>query len=198
MNLSNRIKAMQFSPIRKLSTYADDARSRGLKVIGLNIGQPDIETPEVFFKALKKFDSKVVAYCDSKGTSPLIESMLKYYNRLGYELEQDNLLITSGGSEALMFTLLTICDIGDEIIIPEPFYTNYNGFSDIASVKVRPFRTYAENGFSLPKREEIEEKITEKTKAILISNPGNPTGAVYSRDELSKLVDIALKYYFFI
>lgn len=198
MDLSNRILNMQFSPIRKLSSYADAARERGLEIIGLNIGQPDIPTPEIFFEALNSFSSKVLEYSDSRGIEPLRKSMSEYYTRLGYDINDSDILITNGGSEALLFTLLSICDIDDEVIIPEPFYTNYNSFSDIAAVKVVPFRTRAEDGFKLPRVEEIEKLITSKTKALLISNPGNPTGAVYDREDLNKLVNLAIKYNLYI
>ncbi|WP_040211788.1 pyridoxal phosphate-dependent aminotransferase [Clostridium polynesiense] len=194
MKLSKRLESMQFSPIRKLNQYADEARNKGIKVIGLNIGQPDIETPSVFFEAIRNFDAKVLAYTDSKGIPPLLDSFLKYYNNLGYNLDKDNILITNGGSEALLFTMISICDEGDEIIIPEPFYTNYNSFSDLASIKIVPFNTYAENGFRLPDKEVIKGKITSKTKAILISNPGNPTGVVYTKEELKMLIDLALEH----
>lgn len=193
MNLSKRIENMQFSPIRKLNQYADEARSKGLKVIGLNIGQPDIETPSVFFESIKNFDSKVLAYTDSKGIPSLLDSFIKYYNNLGFNLNKDEILITNGGSEALLFAMLTICDPGEEIIIPEPFYTNYNSFSDIASVNVVPFKTFAEDGFRLPSKSEIESKISPKTRGILISNPGNPTGVVYTREEIKMLVEIAME-----
>lgn len=193
MNLSKRIQSMQFSPIRKLNQYADAARSKGIKVIGLNIGQPDMETPSVFFESINNFNSKVLAYTDSKGIPNLIDSFLKYYESLGFNLSKEDILITNGGSEALLFAMISLCDPGDEIIIPEPFYTNYNSFSDIASVKVVPFKTYAENGFRLPSKRDIESKITDKTRGILISNPGNPTGVVYSREEIKTLIEIALE-----
>ena len=198
MDLSNRIKNMQFSPIRKLSSYADSAKGRGINIIGLNIGQPDIPTPEVFFKALNNFPSNVLEYSDSRGIEPLRKSMSKYYTDLGYDIKDTDILITNGGSEALLFTLLSICDVDDEVIIPEPFYTNYNSFSDIASVKVVPFKTLAEEGFKLPKAEDIEKLISPKTKALLISNPGNPTGAVYDREDLNKLVNLAIKHNLYI
>ncbi len=198
MDLSNRIKNMQFSPIRKLSSYADEARERGINIIGLNIGQPDIPTPGIFFEALNNFASNVLEYSDSRGIEPLRKSMSEYYTRLGYDINASDILITNGGSEALLFTLLSICDIDDEVIIPEPFYTNYNSFSDIASVKVVPFKTLAEEGFKLPKAEDIEMLLTPKTKALLISNPGNPTGAVYNREDLNKLVNLAIKHNLYI
>jgi len=190
MNISKRILDMQFSPIRKLVPYGDAAKARGIKVYHLNIGQPDIKTPECFFEALKKYDKKTVAYTNSQGINPLIESFIKYYKGWNIDFDKDEIMITAGGSEALMFVMMAICDAGEEIIIPEPFYTNYNSFGDIAGVKVVPFLTKAEEGFHLPPREKIESMVTEKTRGILISNPGNPTGVVYTYDEIRMLADI--------
>lgn len=191
MIFSERIKSMQFSPIRKLMPYANDAVLKGKKVFRLNIGQPDIETPELFFKSIANFKETVLKYTNSQGMDILIDSFIKYYKEWDINFEKDEILITNGGSEALLFAMMAICDIDDEIIIPEPFYTNYNGFSEAAGVKVVPFLTKAEDGFHLPKKEEILKKITPKTKAILISNPGNPTGVVYTYDEIRMLSDIA-------
>lgn len=190
MNISKRILDMQFSPIRKLVPYGDAAKARGIKVYHLNIGQPDIKTPECFFEALKRYDKKTVAYTNSQGINSLIESFIKYYKGWNIDFEKDEIMITAGGSEALMFVMMAICDAGEEIIIPEPFYTNYNSFGDIAGVKVVPFLTKAEEGFHLPSREKIESMVTEKTRGILISNPGNPTGVVYTYDEIRMLADI--------
>jgi len=191
MKLSNRISNMQFSPIRKLAPYAAEAKKRGIKVIHLNIGQPDIKTPELFEEGIKNYHEKVLAYSDSQGIDALLESFIQYYKKWNINLEKDELLVTNGGSEAIMFALMTICDPGDNVLAPEPFYTNYNGFAEVAGAKVQPFLTKAENGFHLPPKEEIVSKINSKTKAILICNPGNPTGVVYSADELRTIADIA-------
>jgi aspartate aminotransferase len=198
MKLSNRISNMQFSPIRKLSPYADIAAKNNIKVYHLNIGQPDIVTPECFFNAINNFDEKVLAYSSSQGINKLIESFIEYYKKWNIHLEKDEIMITNGGSEAILFALMTICDAGEEIIIPEPFYTNYNGFAEAAGVNVVPFITKAEEGFHLPKKEEITSKITNKTRAILVSNPGNPTGVVYNEKEIRMLADIAKEYNIYI
>jgi len=191
MNLSNRINVMQFSTIRKLAPFADEAKLRGVSVYHLNIGQPDINTPDTFMEGMKHYTDKVLKYVDSRGTDPLIESFIKYYKEWDIEFTKDEIMITNGGSEAIMFSLMAICDPGDEIIVPEPFYTNYNGLADISSVKIVPFITKAEDGFHLPSKEEITSKITSKTKAIMVSNPGNPTGVVYTEAEIRMLADIA-------
>ena len=182
---------MQFSPIRKLAPYAETAEKNGIKVYHLNIGQPDIKTPESFFEGLNNYKDKVLKYAGSQGINPLVNSFIEYYKGWNINFEKDEIMITNGGSEAIQFALMAICDYGDEILIPEPFYTNYNGFAEVAGVKVVPFLTKAEEGFHLPKKEEILKKITNKTKAILISNPGNPTGVVYTYDEIRMLGDIA-------
>jgi len=190
MKLSKRIEAMQFSPIRKLVPFAEEATKRGVSVYHLNIGQPDINTPETFMEGLNQYNDKVLEYGSSQGIDPLIESFIKYYKEWDIEFVKSEIMITNGGSEAIMFALMAICDPGDEIIVPEPFYTNYIGFSDVASVKIIPFITRAEDGFHLPVKEEITSKITSKTRAILISNPGNPTGVVYTQTEIRMLSDI--------
>lgn len=194
MKLSNRINNMKFSPIRKLSPYAEDARKKGLKVLGLNIGQPDIETPPQFFTAITSFDNKVLKYSESRGESVLIDSFIKYYKDLGLEFTPDNFIITNGGSEALQFALFAVCNPDDEVIVPEPFYTNYSSFTDIAGCKVSPLTTYGEDGFHLPAKEKIEEIISDKTRAILISSPSNPTGAVYTKKEIEMLAEICIEH----
>ncbi|KGG80261.1 aspartate aminotransferase [Caloranaerobacter azorensis H53214] len=191
MNLSKRILSMQESPIRKLVPIADEAKKKGKKVYHLNIGQPDIETPDCFFKAIKNFDQKVLAYTNSRGIPKLIKSFINYYKNYDIHFEEDEILITNGGSEALLFALLAICDYEDEILVPEPFYTNYNGFGTSAGVKVVPITTKAEDGFHLPDKKVIESLITDKTKAILLSNPGNPTGVIYTPEEVDMLRNIA-------
>lgn len=194
MTVSKRIESMQFSPIRKLTKYAEDAERKGLTVYHLNIGQPDILTPDEFFKGIACFHDRTLKYTNSAGIEPLINSFRKYYDALNIHFDYDELLITNGGSEALLFIFMAICDPNDEVIIPEPFYTNYNGFAQAAGVNVVPFLTKAEEGFHLPNKQEIVSKITNKTKAILITNPGNPTGVVYSYDEIRMLADIAKEY----
>jgi aspartate aminotransferase len=182
---------MQESPIRKLVPIAEAAKRKGKKVYHLNIGQPDIETPQSFFNAVKNFDEKVLAYTFSQGIPQLINSFIKYYKNYNINLEEDEILITNGGSEALLFSLIAVCDYGDEVLIPEPFYTNYNGFSNAAGIKVVPITTRAEDGFHLPDKSQIEKLITSKTKAILLSNPGNPTGTIYTKDEMFMIRDLA-------
>ncbi|SHI00626.1 pyridoxal phosphate-dependent aminotransferase [Sporanaerobacter acetigenes] len=198
MNFSQRITSMQQSPIRKLVPYAEAAKKNGKKVYHLNIGQPDIKTPVEFFDAVKNFNENVLAYSLSQGMPELINSFRKYYEKYGIHFDQDEILITNGGSEALIFSLIAVCDYQDEVLIPEPFYTNYNGFSNMAGVKVVPITTKAENGFHLPEKTELEKLITTRTKAILLSNPGNPTGTIYTKDEIYMLRDIAKEYNLFI
>ena len=194
MKLSNRINEMKFSPIRKLSPYAQTARKKGLKVLGLNIGQPDIETPPQFMETVKKFDDKVLKYSESRGEAVLVESFIRYYKDYGIEFTEENLIITNGGSEALQFALFSLLNPDEEVLIPEPFYTNYSSFTDIVGCKVRPITTYGDDGFHLPKMETMESLITKKTRAILISSPSNPTGTIYSKDEIRMLADLCLKY----
>lgn len=198
MKLSNRILEMQESPIRKLVPFAEAAKKQGKKVYHLNIGQPDIETPEVFFEALKNFDSKVLAYSFSQGMPELIRAMIDYYKRYDIEYEENQILITNGGSEALMFALIATCDYGDEVLVPEPFYTNYNGFSLPVGVIIKPITTYPEKGFALPSYDEMKKLVSSKTKAIMLSNPGNPTGAVYDRAQVEALAKLAKDYNLFI
>ncbi|MFD3157131.1 pyridoxal phosphate-dependent aminotransferase [Haloimpatiens sp. FM7330] len=194
MKLSNRVQEMQFSPIRKLGPYAVDAKNKGIDVYHLNIGQPDIETPQTFFEGIEHYHDNVLKYSNSQGIDKLLDSFIKYYKKWDVNFEKDEMMITNGGSEAIIFTLMAIADKDDEIIIPEPFYTNYNGFAASAGVNVVPFITKAENGFHLPSKEEITNKITPRTRAILISNPGNPTGVVYTYEELRMLADIVKEH----
>lgn len=194
MKYSNRINEMQLSPIRKLVPLAEEAKKKGKKVYHLNIGQPDIETPKEFYQAIKNYDQDVLAYAFSQGLPVIINSFIKYYETFGVKYDEDQILITNGGSEAIIFSLMSTCDYGDEVLIPEPFYTNYNSFAKAAGVNVVPITTKAENGFKLPAKEEIKAKITSKTKAILLSNPGNPTGAVYTREEVEMIKNIAIEH----
>lgn len=191
MRYSNRVSSMQASPVRKLVPFATEAKKRGTKVYHLNIGQPDILTPKGFFDAVKNFDKEVLAYADSRGLPELLEGLKSYYKGYDMHFEDKHLLVTNGGSEALLFAMMTVCDAGDNILVPEPFYTNYNGFGQCIDISVNPITTTAENGFHLPSKEEILSKINDKTKAILISNPGNPTGAVYTMEEMQMLADVA-------
>lgn len=198
LEFSKRAINIQASPIRKLSPLAAEAKAKGKKVYHLNIGQPDIKTPEYFFNAVKGFDQKVLRYVDSQGVPETIESFRKYYKSWGIDFDGKDIIITNGGSEAVMFSIMAVADYGDEILIPEPFYANYNSFSSIAGVKVVTFQTKAEEGFHLPPEETIEKYISPKTKAILFSNPGNPTGVVYTRKEMDIIADLAKKHDLFI
>lgn len=198
MNLSKRVRGMQQSPIRKLVPIAENAKKQGKKVYHLNIGQPDIETPSEFFNAVKNFDEKVLKYSFSQGIPELIDALIEYYKRYDINFENDEILITNGGSEALLFSLIAVADHGDEVLVPEPFYTNYNGFSSAVGVNVVPITTKATEGFHLPKKQAIENLITPKTKAILLSNPGNPTGVVYTPDEIQMVADIVKEYNLFV
>lgn len=198
MNFSKRITSMQESPIRKLVPYAQGAKAQGKKVYHLNIGQPDIETPESFMNSIRNFDEKVLAYSLSQGMPELIDEIIKYYKKYDMHYENDEILITNGGSEALLFAIIAVADAGDEVLVPEPFYTNYNGFSAAVDVSVAPITCRAEDGFHLPSRKEIEESINPRTKAIILSNPGNPTGVVYTKEEIQLLADLAKEYNLFI
>ena len=189
---------MPESPIRKLVPYAEQAKKDGKKVYHLNIGQPDIETPQVALDAVKNFSKKVVEYSHSAGFESYRKGLASYYQSLDINISYHELMITTGGSEALLFALNSCLDSGDEVIIPEPFYANYNGFSASAGIKVKPISTSINNGFALPPIEEFEKLITNKTKAILICNPGNPTGYLYSLEELQTLRDLVKKYDLFL
>ena len=189
---------MPESPIRKLVPFAENAKKNGKHVFHLNIGQPDIESPKSSIEAVQNFDNKVVEYSHSAGFESYRKGLANYYKEVGIDIEFSDLLVTTGGSEALLFGLNSCLDAGDEIIIPEPFYANYNGFSTSSGVVVKPISTSINNGFALPKIEEFEALITEKTKAILICNPGNPTGYLYSKKELETLRDIVIKHDLFL
>jgi len=192
--ISNRAESVPASPIRKLVPYAIAAKKKGVKVYHLNIGQPDIETPISAINALKNIDLKLLEYSLSEGSLMYRESLSKYYHKLGFgDISPENFIVTNGGSEAVSFAIAVLCDEGDEIIISEPFYANYEGFSKFLGVNLIPVRS-KEIEFALPNIEEFEKKITPKTKAIFICNPSNPTGYVYTEDELRKIVEIALKH----
>lgn len=191
MKLSKRVIAMQESPVRKLVPIATRVKKTGKKVYHLNIGQPDIETPSVFMDAINHYDSSIIKYSFSQGEPVLINAIREYFKRDNIIFDEDEVLITNGGSEALTFTTIALCDPGDEILVPEPFYTNYDGFTSAVNVIIKPITTKAENGFHLPCKEDIVKLITPKTKAILFSNPGNPTGTILRLDELQMLAEIA-------
>ncbi len=189
---------MPESPIRKLVPYAEAAKRNGKTVFHLNIGQPDIPSPEVAIHAVRNFDNMVVEYSHSAGFESYRKGLANYYQQKDIAIEHHNVMVTTGGSEALLFALNSCLDHGDEVIIPEPFYANYNGFSISAGVKVKPITTTIDNGFALPAIEAFEQLITPKTKAILICNPGNPTGYLYSKEELETLRDIVIKHDLFL
>ncbi len=188
--ISNRGIEMPESPIRKLVPFAEAAKKKGRKVYHLNIGQPDIKTPEVAINAIKNWDLKVVEYSHSAGNISYRKKIINYYKGIDIDIDENEVMITTGGSEAISFALLSCLNPGDEIIIPEPFYANYNGFATAAGIKVVPITSKIENDFALPAIEEFEKLINEKTKGIVICNPNNPTGYLYSQDELDRLRDI--------
>ncbi len=192
--ISTRAEEMPASPIRKLVPLAEDAQKRGNKVYFLNIGQPDIPTPSEYYDAIRKANLEVLAYSHSAGNESLRKKIAEYYTRLGLSVNTDEVLVTTGASEALLFIFMTCLNPGDEIIVPQPFYANYNSFALTAGVKVVPITTHIENDFDLPEIESFEALITPNTKAILICNPGNPTGILYSRKSLEKLRDIVIKH----
>jgi len=194
VQLSQRGHDIPASPIRKLVPFADEAKSRGTKVYHLNIGQPDIATPDEMWDRIKGFKEKVLAYGPSNGLLEFRKGLAEYYSQFDVSVTPAEIIVTTGGSEALLFSLLATCNPGDEVLVPEPFYANYNGFAVQTGVKIVPVTAIAENGFRLPAKEQFEQKITPLTKAILISNPGNPTGVVYTRDELQVLADLALTH----
>jgi len=190
--------SMPESPIRKLVPFAENAKKRGTQVIHLNIGQPDISTPKIVLKAIRNFKPNVIAYSHSAGNQSYREGLAHYYQNIGIDLDHTQIIVTTGGSEAISIALNTIMDKGDEIIIPEPFYANYNGFSTAADITVKPITSSIDNGFALPPISEFEKLITQNTKAILICNPGNPTGYLYTKDELNALKKIVLKHDLFL
>jgi aspartate aminotransferase len=196
--ISKKGELMPPSPIRKLVPFATEAKKRGVKVIHLNIGQPDIETPHVVRDAIKNFDYKVLSYLNSEGSEKYRLKLVDYYKSVGADITASEIIETTGGSEALLFGFMSVMDPDDEIIIPEPFYANYNGFATAGNIKVVPITSSIETGFALPSIDEFEKKITPKTKAILICNPNNPTGYLYSKEELDLLKEIVLKHDLFL
>ena len=189
---------MPASPIRKLVPYAEAAKKRGTKVYHLNIGQPDIETPPQILDAVRKSDFKILEYSHSAGNESYRKKMVEYYSRCGITVTPEQIIITTGGSEAILFGFMAGMDAGDEVIIPEPFYANYNGFAVEAGVIVKPVTSSIETGFALPPMEDFEKIITPKTKAIVICNPNNPTGYLYSREEMEVLKQIVVKHNLFL
>jgi len=192
--LSERGNIMPASPIRKLVPYAENAKKRGIKVYHLNIGQPDIKTPELAFEALKNFNIKTAEYSHSAGFESYRKGLAEYYKSVNINLSFEDIMITTGGSEAIIFAFMATMNPGDEVIIPEPFYTNYNGFAVEAGIKIVPVTSHIEDGFALPPISDFEKLITPKTKAVLVCNPNNPTGYLYSKKELLQLRELVLKH----
>lgn len=197
-HISQRGAMMPPSPIRKLVPYAEAAKKRGIKVFHLNIGQPDIETPKAVLDAVRHTDMKVLEYSHSAGFESYRKKLTEYYGRFGIQLTTDQIIVTTGGSEAIQFAMMACLDPGDEIIIPEPFYANYNGFAVASQVNIKPISSSIEEGFKLPPIEDFERNITSKTKAIMICNPNNPTGYLYSKEELNVLRELCLKHQLFL
>ena len=198
VQLSKRGAAVPASPIRRLMPYADQARAEGAHVYSLNIGQPDIHTPEEMLQAFQNTEDTVLAYGPSGGLPVLKEAVSHYWKQWDIDISPEEVFVTTGGSEAILFAMLATCDPGDEILVPEPFYTNYLGFGSAASVTIRPLPCSVDNGFRLPARTEIEKSITDRTRAILFSNPGNPTGVVYNRAEMECLGSLAADHGLFL
>ncbi len=194
LKISQKGVKMPESPIRKLRPFAEAAKQKGVKVYHLNIGQPDIKTPEIALEAIRNFEKTTIEYSHSSGNIGYRKKLAKYYQNIDIQVDENDILITTGGSEAISFALNTCCNEGDEIIIPEPFYANYNGFATAAGVKIVPITSTIDNDFALPAIEEFEKLITEKTRAIVICNPNNPTGYLYSKEELEQLRELVLKH----
>lgn len=190
--------AMPASPIRKLVPYAEKAKKNGIKVYHLNIGQPDIKTPEIALEAVKKANIQVLEYSRSEGSEQYRTKLAAYYHKHQIEVTAQDIIVTTGGSEALLFAMGSVTDVGDEIIVPEPFYANYNGFATASGVKIVPVVSNINDGFALPPIEDFEKLITAKTKAIIVCNPGNPTGYLYSETEIKKLKNLVLKHDLFL
>lgn len=198
LRVSNKGRAIPESPIRKLVPYAEAAKKRGIEIFHLNIGQPDIKTPKIALDAVRNINMEVLEYSTSNGSEQYRNKLVEYYAKHNIHINNDQVLVTTGGSEALYFTIAAITDPHDEIIIPEPFYANYTSFSIAAGVKVVPINTNIENGFALPKVDEFEALINPRTRAILICNPGNPTGTLYSKEEIQQLKELVVKYDLFL
>jgi aspartate aminotransferase len=198
MKFSSKVLRCQQSPMRKFHPYSVAAAAAGKKIYHLNIGQPDIETPKALFEAVRNFHEPVLAYSESPGKPVLIDAICRYYKRIGVTFDPSDVLITTGGSEALFFTAMTLLDDGDEIIIPEPFYSNYNTFITSAGAAIRPLETSPEDGYFYADRDKLEALINPRTRAILITNPGNPTGTVLTRPQMQMILDVAKKHDIFL
>ena len=198
LSISKRGQQMPSSPIRKLVPFAEAAKKKGIKVFHLNIGQPDIETPKICLDAVKNSDFKVLEYSHSAGNESYRKKLVSYYAKNNIEITHNDIIITTGGSEAIMFGFMACLDAGDEVIIPEPFYANYNGFATQSDVKVVPIKSNIEDGFALPPIEDFEKAITKNTKAIVVCNPNNPTGYLYSAEEMETLKNIVIKHDLFL
>ncbi len=198
LTLSQKAIQMPASPIRKLVPFADAAKKRGIKVYHLNIGQPDIDSPKCVIDAIKNIDLSLLAYTNSAGIESYRKALAKYYKSVGVDADYTDIIVTTSGSEAVMFAILTICDPGDQVIVMEPFYTNYRAFALQYGVELVPISTTIENGFAVPPIEEFEKYITGKTKAILLCNPGNPTGTLYPQESMEKLGEIVKKHNIFL
>ena len=196
--ISERGNTMPESPIRKLVPYAEKAKQRGIKVFHLNIGQPDIPTPEVAINAIRSINLKVLEYSHSAGNESYRRKLAGYYQKVGIQVDHTQILITTGGSEAVLFALMSCVNPGEEVITPEPFYANYNGFATSAGINIIPVTSYISDDFALPPVREIEKKITSKTKGIIICNPNNPTGYLYSKRELLQIRDLVKKHNLFL
>jgi aspartate aminotransferase len=197
-SISEKGKSMPASPIRKLVPYSEEAKRKGKKVYHLNIGQPDIPTPEVAINALRSINLKVIEYSHSAGNESYRRKLAAFYQKIGINIDYTEMLITTGGSEAILFALMSCVNPGEEVITPEPFYANYNGFATTAGIKIVPVTSYIKEDFALPPISEIEKKITSKTKGIIICNPNNPTGYLYSKEELLHLKEIVKKHDLFL
>ena len=198
MKFSHRIQGMEQSPIRRLVPYATAAKKKGLNVIHLNIGQPDIPTPYNFLEAVNEYSVSVLEYAPSQGIQRTLETVQLYLHNYGLDYDLDEIIITNGASEGLVFSILTVCDRGDEVLTFEPFYPNYLAFSQMGDVEIKSITTHLENNFALPSAEELRKHIGPKTKAILISSPGNPTGRVYTKEEIDGIVAVAKEFNLFI
>lgn len=198
MELSRRGQTIQASPIRKLKPYADQALAKGIHIYFLNIGDPDIPTPQPILDAVRGYNEKILAYGPAQGFLELRQAIAQYFNSYRIPLNSENVIITCGGSEAILFAFCVVADPGDEIIIPEPFYTNYNGYASASCINIVPLTLHVEDGYRLPAKAVIEAKITRKTKAIVLCSPNNPTGTVYTSEELERVVSLVLKHDLFL
>jgi aspartate aminotransferase len=196
--ISRRGREVQGSPIRKLASLAEARKKNGVRVYHLNIGQPDLPTPQAVFDAIHGLELKTLAYAPSNGLPQTLAAWKEYFAHHGMSFEENEMIVTAGGSEAIIFALEAVCDSGDEVLVFEPFYTNYNGFATLADVTLRPLSLTIENGFHLPSEEEIERAVTKRTRAILFCNPSNPTGTVYTREELQRLANVAAHHGLFL